>query len=182
MLRPVRTTAAALALLAAACGQEREDPRSGPHPETAAPAAPEPETAAPTATTASPPAGPATAEPATSVPASGGPTKVATKRRRAPVVVYQAAWCTPCHTLSDHLRRRGVRHVNKDIETTAGAREEMDAKLARAGRAGAQLPVMDFRGRVVVGYDPATVDRLCDEDLAASGAAGGAAGGAASGG
>jgi glutaredoxin len=113
---------------------------------------------------------PATAAPETAAPETAAPTKIAkvTKVRRAPVIVYQASWCGPCHQLSAHLTRRGVRHVDKDIDSTPGALDEMNAKTARAGHAGAQLPVMDFRGRIVIGYDPAAVDRLCDEDAAAS--------------
>lgn len=173
MLREVRVIAAIAVGLLGACGQAEEEEIVAVEPETE-----EPRTSTSTSTgtaepgTAEPVTAAATVAPATAAPATataGTVTKVAkvTKVRRAPVIVYQATWCTPCHNLSAHLTRRGIRHVNKDIDSTPGALDEMNAKTARAGHAGASLPVMDFRGRIVIGYDPAAVDRMCDEDLAA---------------
>lgn len=161
----MKSAANALFLLLLGCGQS--EPQASVEPETSTP---EPETAAPEPETAAPQtAPPATAAPQTAAPATAAAPAKTAKVRRAPVVVYQASWCQPCHALSAHLTRRGVRHVNKDIDNTPGANDEMNRKLERAGRAGAQLPVMDFRGRIVVGYDPANIDRLCDADLAGAG-------------
>jgi glutaredoxin len=155
----------------AGCGHS-EGPQEAREPVDRAPATEAPATEAPSPATEAPATeAPATDAPATAAPAPDAPVRTAkaTKVHRAPVIVYQASWCVPCHNLSAHLTRRGIRHVDKDIDSTPGALDEMNAKLARAGHTGAQLPVMDFRGRIVVGYDPAAVDRLCDEDLAATG-------------
>jgi glutaredoxin len=84
-----------------------------------------------------------------------------------PIIVYTTATCDSCMRLTDHLRRRGVVHLEKDVAAMPGAREEVVEKLERAGRAGAGPPVMDFRGEIFVGYDPVKVDALVDEDDAA---------------
>jgi hypothetical protein len=52
-----------------------------------------------------------------------------------------------------------VPYVLKDIETTAGAQAEMSQKLARVGRRGGSIPVLDVGGQILVGFSPAAVDQ-----------------------
>lgn len=75
------------------------------------------------------------------------------------VVIYGASWCGPCHQAADHLKKKGVAHVLKDIETTPGAAAEMQEKLARSGNRGGSIPVIDVRGQILVGYEPHALDR-----------------------
>lgn len=78
---------------------------------------------------------------------------------RPTVIIYGASWCGPCHQAADYLKQKGVAYVLKDIEKEEGAQREMQAKLAKAGRAGGSIPVIDVRGRLLVGFDPRAVDR-----------------------
>ena len=73
------------------------------------------------------------------------------------VVIYGASWCGPCHQTADWLEQRGVAYVMKDIEETPGARAEMEATLARVGRHGGAIPVIDVRGQILVGFDPSAL-------------------------
>ena len=77
-------------------------------------------------------------------------------------IVYGADWCKPCHAAETYLRQRGVHVVKKDIEGSAAARAEMQKKLDRAGMGGAQIPIIDVMGQLLIGYSPSALDRAID--------------------
>jgi glutaredoxin len=81
------------------------------------------------------------------------------------VIIYGASWCGPCHQAAAYLKRRGVVFVEKDIEQDRTAAREMQAKLSRAGMAGGSIPVLDVRGRLLVGFDPGAVERALSRPL-----------------
>lgn len=74
-------------------------------------------------------------------------------------IIYGASWCKPCHQAADYLRGRGVTVVMKDIEESEAAQAEMQQKLARSGRGGASIPVIDVAGQILVGYSPGSLDQ-----------------------
>ncbi|MFT3767362.1 MAG: glutaredoxin domain-containing protein [Minicystis sp.] len=82
------------------------------------------------------------------------------------VIIYGASWCGPCHEAADYLKKKGVPFVMKDIESTPGAAAEMQEKLARAGRRGGSIPVIDVRGQIMVGYSAQALDRLLEKAAA----------------
>ncbi|MCC6555061.1 MAG: glutaredoxin family protein [Polyangiaceae bacterium] len=93
--------------------------------------------------------------------ASGSPVPPA-PRAEAPsgaVIIYGASWCGPCHQAADYLRKKGVPVVVKDIEETPGAAAEMREKLERANRRGGSIPIIDVRGQILVGFNPAALDQ-----------------------
>jgi glutaredoxin len=73
-------------------------------------------------------------------------------------IIYGASWCKPCHAAEDYLKGRGVTVVMKDIEASEAAQAEMQQKLARVGRAGASIPVIDVMGQILIGYSPGSLD------------------------
>jgi glutaredoxin len=75
------------------------------------------------------------------------------------VVIYGASWCGPCHQAASYLRQRGVPFIEKDIEQDGTANREMQAKLASAGMRGGSIPVIDVRGKILVGFDQGAMDR-----------------------
>lgn len=75
------------------------------------------------------------------------------------VLIYGASWCGPCHQVQAYLKGRGIPFIEKDIEADPNAAREMHAKLASAGRAGGSIPVIDIQGRILIGFDPAAIDR-----------------------
>ncbi len=75
------------------------------------------------------------------------------------VIIYGASWCGPCHQAAAFLKKRGVRFIEKDIEQDSGANREMQAKLQRAGMRGGSIPVIDVRGKMLVGFDEGAVSR-----------------------
>ena len=78
---------------------------------------------------------------------------------RPTVIIYGASWCGPCHQAATYLRERGIAFVEKDIEEDGGAAREMRAKLASAGIRGGSIPVIDVRGKMLVGFDPSSIER-----------------------
>jgi glutaredoxin len=70
------------------------------------------------------------------------------------VIVYGASWCGACHQAVAYLKRRKVPVVEKDIEQDPAAESEMRAKLARAGVHGGSIPVIDVKGKILVGFEP----------------------------
>ena len=84
---------------------------------------------------------------------------------RPQVVIYGASWCGACHDAAAYLRQRGVAFVEKDVETDASAAREMKAKLAKNGLHGGSIPVLDVRGKVMVGFNARAVDEALGKAL-----------------
>lgn len=79
------------------------------------------------------------------------------------VVVYSAVWCGFCKKAKAWLNERGVPFIERDVEKMPGAQAELDAKLAAAGVSGGGVPVIDWAGTVVMGFDATRLERLLRE-------------------
>ena len=90
--------------------------------------------------------------------AAGTPPPPAQQVGSATVIIYGASWCGPCHQAADYLKSKRVPYVMKDVEETPGAAAEMREKLARVGRHGGSIPVIDVRGQILVGFSAAAID------------------------
>lgn len=77
---------------------------------------------------------------------------------RPAVIIYGAQWCGPCHQAAAYLRKKGIPFAEKDIEADHGAAREMQAKLAKAGLHGGSIPVLDVRGKMMIGFSAQAVD------------------------
>ncbi|HEY3234937.1 MAG TPA: glutaredoxin domain-containing protein [Polyangiaceae bacterium] len=84
--------------------------------------------------------------------------ETAAKKGAVVAIVYGAAWCRACHDAARYLRQHGVQVVEKDIEQSDAARDEMRQKLARARLPGASIPVIDLMGEVQIGFSPSALD------------------------
>jgi glutaredoxin len=73
-------------------------------------------------------------------------------------IIYGADWCKPCHDAERYLKQRGATVIKKNIDDNEVAAEEMHKKLARAGRSGASIPVIDIMGQIQVGFSPAALE------------------------
>jgi glutaredoxin len=81
------------------------------------------------------------------------------------VVIYGAEWCGACHEAARYLRRKGIPYVDKDVEKDPAAAREMQQKLAKSGLHEGSIPVIDVRGKVMVGFNPAEIDAALGEPL-----------------
>lgn len=75
------------------------------------------------------------------------------------VIVYGASWCSACHSAAGWLRAHNVPFVEKDIEQDPAAQQEMMAKAQRAGVPTGSIPILDVRGRILVGFSPPDIER-----------------------
>ncbi len=95
---------------------------------------------------------------APSDPQHGGQGLTGTGEGRSTVIIYGAEWCGACHEAAAYLRRKGIPYIEKDIEKDPQAAREMQSKLKNAGMRTGSIPVIDVRGKVMVGFNPASVD------------------------
>jgi glutaredoxin len=75
------------------------------------------------------------------------------------VIIYGASWCGACRSTAAFLRERGIEFVERDIEREPGAREAMQRAARAAGVSPSGIPVIDFRGRVIQGFDRGALER-----------------------
>jgi glutaredoxin len=83
------------------------------------------------------------------------------------VVVYSAVWCGYCKKAKAWLTRNQVPFIERDVEKTPGAQADLSAKLKASGVAGGGIPVIDWGGSLVVGFDVPSLERLLREQPAA---------------
>lgn len=75
------------------------------------------------------------------------------------VIVYGTSWCGACKAARQHLKERHIPYVEKDVEQDAAAAQELARKAKRAGLKLGGVPVIDVGGQLMMGYDPASLDR-----------------------
>ncbi len=83
--------------------------------------------------------------------------------RGADVVVFGASWCGACRQAEAYLRERNVPFVERDIEEDPAAAADMRARAAAAGLHPTGIPVIDVRGRILLGFDPEALDAALRE-------------------
>ncbi|MGC4122929.1 MAG: glutaredoxin domain-containing protein [Myxococcales bacterium] len=71
------------------------------------------------------------------------------------VVLYTTSWCGACKRAKAWLRQNRVEHVVKDIEADEEAARELATKCAVAKVRPGGVPVLDARGRLMVGFGAA---------------------------
>jgi glutaredoxin len=84
---------------------------------------------------------------------------------RPAVIIYGASWCGPCHQAAAYLKKKGVAFVEHDIEQDSAKAREMQSKLAKAGMRGGSIPVLDVKGRILIGFDARAVDQALGQAL-----------------
>jgi glutaredoxin len=82
----------------------------------------------------------------------------------APVVtIYGTPWCGACKAAKQYLADKHVPFAYKDIENDAAAAAELQAKAQRLGVPTDRVPVLDVRGRLLLGFDRARLDAMLGE-------------------
>lgn len=79
------------------------------------------------------------------------------------VTLYMASWCGACRAAAAYMKQRGVDFVEKDIEKDAAANSEMRAKAKAAGKTPRGVPVIDFHGNILLGFDQGELARLIEQ-------------------
>lgn len=76
------------------------------------------------------------------------------------VVLYGTSWCGACGAARRYFRDKKIPFADKDIERDAAAARELAEKAARLGVPADRVPVIDVRGRLLLGFDPARIEAL----------------------
>ena len=106
------------------------------------------------------PPGPGGDEPG-NPPAAGAP---GADPAHAPVVtLYGASWCGACKQAREYLRSRRIPFADRDIERDPSAARELQEKARRLGVGADRIPVLDVRGRLLIGFDRARLEALLGE-------------------
>lgn len=79
------------------------------------------------------------------------------------VIIYGASWCGACREAQAYLRARHIPFVEHDIEREPEARAQMQRRAAEAGIPTTSIPIIDFRGTMIRGFDPEALDRAIRE-------------------
>jgi glutaredoxin len=80
----------------------------------------------------------------------------------ADVVIYGASWCGACDQAARFFEKKGVPFVEKDVEKNAAALSEMQRKAARAGVEPSGIPLIDYKGTLVQGFNQRALEQLIE--------------------
>jgi glutaredoxin len=78
----------------------------------------------------------------------------------AVVTIYGTSWCGACREARRYFSARKIPFADKDIERDEAAARELREKAARLGIPTDRVPILDVRGRLLIGFDPARVEAL----------------------
>ena len=82
--------------------------------------------------------------------------------KSAKVVLYSTTWCGYCRKARKFLSSKKIPFVEKDIEKSPAANQEMKAKAAKAGVRVGGVPVLDVNGKIIPGFDPNAILQALD--------------------
>ncbi len=84
-----------------------------------------------------------------------------TRPGQKPVVtIYGTSWCGACRAARAYMTSHNIPFVDKDIERDPAAARELAEKAAKMGIPTDRVPVLDVRGRLLLGFDQARVEAL----------------------
>jgi glutaredoxin len=83
-----------------------------------------------------------------------------TADNQAVVILYGTPWCGACKAARQYLSSKHIPFAYKDIENDAAAARELQAKAARLGIPADRVPILDVRGRLLIGFDRTRLESL----------------------
>jgi len=94
-------------------------------------------------------------------PEEAGPDAGITGADSSPVVIlYGTPWCGACKAARQYLASKHIPFAYKDIENDQSAARELQHKAARLGIPADRVPIIDVRGRLLVGFDRTRLEAL----------------------
>ena len=79
------------------------------------------------------------------------------------VTIYGTSWCGACKAARQYFTSRKIPFADKDVERDADAARELATKAAKMGIPTDRVPVIDVRGRLLLGFDRARIETLLGE-------------------
>lgn len=78
-----------------------------------------------------------------------------TAKQASTPIVYSTTWCGYCKMLKKYLDDKKIVYIEKNIEADEDAYRELEAKMGGQFRG---VPVSDFGGKIILGFDRPAVD------------------------
>ena len=79
------------------------------------------------------------------------------------VILYGTPWCGACKAAKQYLAAKHIPYAYKDIESDPAAARELQAKASKMGIPTDRVPILDVRGRLLLGFDRARLDAMLGE-------------------
>jgi glutaredoxin 3 len=79
------------------------------------------------------------------------------------VIVYGTPWCGSCKAVKKYLAGKHIPFAYKDIENDPAAARELQTKATKLGIPTDRVPILDVRGRLLLGFDKARLDAMLGE-------------------
>jgi glutaredoxin len=76
------------------------------------------------------------------------------------VTIYGTSWCGACQAARAYFAERKIPFADKDVEQDPAAAGELADKAAKLGIPTDRVPVLDVRGRLLLGFDRERVEAL----------------------
>jgi glutaredoxin 3 len=76
------------------------------------------------------------------------------------VILYGTPWCGACKAAKQYLAAKHIPYAYKDIESDPAAARELAAKASKLGIPTDRVPILDVRGRLLLGFDRARLDAM----------------------
>jgi glutaredoxin 3 len=99
------------------------------------------------------------------MPAPGSPPTTPPGGAAAPgttpvVTIYGTSWCGACRAAREYMASHKIPFADKDIEHDPGAARELADKAAKMGIPTDRIPIIDVRGRLLLGFDRERIEAL----------------------
>jgi len=75
-------------------------------------------------------------------------------------ILYGTRWCKACKAARRYLSFNLIPFTAKDVEKDPSAARELQEKVSRFGIAADRVPILDVRGRLLVGFDETRMNGL----------------------
>jgi glutaredoxin len=76
------------------------------------------------------------------------------------VILYGTPWCGACKAAKQYLAGKHIPFAYKDIENDPAAARELQAKASKMGIPTDRVPILDVRGRLLLGFDRERLDAM----------------------
>jgi len=76
------------------------------------------------------------------------------------VILYGTPWCGACKAAKQYLAAKHIPYAYKDIENDPAAARELQDKAAKMGIPTDRVPILDVRGRLLLGFDRTRLDAM----------------------
>ena len=74
------------------------------------------------------------------------------------VTIYGTSWCGACRAARQYMTEQKIPFADKDIESDPSAAQELPEKASKMGIPTDRVPVIDVRGRLLLGFDRARIE------------------------